>query len=804
MLDFYKKIENVLVLEREKGFQDTAVAGGLSKFIVFIEKQGEHKKIDQDILSSLIKIFQSYTTFSYKDRVNIINLLIDWLSNDPKNNELLISQDLLKTFNTSNNLSDKHLRMQDPAIYADIRSIKGIGEKNYKYFHKLGIKNIYDLLHYYPRRYQDFSNLKTIKSIEYGEELTVAGTITGKIHTRKSKRGNLKISEVIMTDSTGLMRLTWFNQPYISSQLKDGMSIVVSGKVDMYLGRFVMNNPEWEPLDREHIHTNRIVPVYPATSGITQRQIRNIIKKNIDFWSSRLKEYFPKQIIKNMDLPTISQAISQIHFPESDQSLLFSKNRFTFEEIFFLQLGVLLQREKWQKKHAQKFSLPREIINNRIECLPYKLTTAQMNAIVDIENDLASGRPMNRLLQGDVGSGKTVVAKFAIESIIGNGAQTALLAPTSILVDQHFKTLSKLLIDSGSISRDEIALLIGQTTQKEKENILLELKTGKIKCVVGTHALLENPVEFSDLKLAVIDEQHRFGVNQRRTLRSKGNNLHVLVMTATPIPRSLALTVYGDLDVTTIDEMPPGRKPVKTILFSQSQRKKVYTMIKEQVGNGFQAFIVYPLIDTEEEEERYKSAVKEHQRIQKDVFPDFKIGLIHGRLKQSEKDQIMDDFRSHAYDVLISTTVIEVGVDIPGATIVLIESANYFGLAQLHQIRGRVGRNDESSLCVLIPENDNAIENERLIAMTKINDGFKLAELDLNFRGPGEFLGTRQSGYAGFKFAKLLDIKLIESSRKQAQDIINHDPALENSEHQLLKEELYNHWPELYKQSSKN
>jgi len=797
MLDFYKKIKQVLSLERDKGFQNSAVAGGLGNFLGFIQTQGEQNDIQSDILTPILTYFESYSVLSYKDREISIGVLLNWLAESPKSDLDKTLHEFISISKDSINDDVDQSRMQDPAIYADIRSIKGIGDKNYKYFEKLGIKNIYNLLRYYPRRYQDFSKLKTISTIEYGEELTVAGIIKGKIHTRNSKRGKLKISAALLSDSTGSLRLTFFNQPYISNQLKDGTSIVVSGKVDVYLGRYVMNNPEWEPLDQEQIHTNRIVPIYPATSGITQRQIRKIIKKNLDFWSGRLKEFFPDQIIINEKLPTISKAISQIHFPESEISLKSSQNRFAFEEIFFLQLGVLLQKAKWQANQARNFSLPKDLINKRKKLLPYVLTSAQLNAIKDIENDLVAGKPMNRLLQGDVGSGKTVVAKFAIETVIGNGSQAAILAPTSILVEQHFTTISELLTISGAISKDEIACLLGQTPQKEKERILHELKSGKIKCVIGTHALLEEPVEFHDLQLAVIDEQHRFGVNQRKALRSKGDNLHLLVMTATPIPRSLALTVYGDLDVTTIDEMPPGRKPVKTLLFDQAKRKKAYALIAEQVRKGFQAFIVYPMIDSGEEDEMYKSAVKEYQRIQKSIFPDFKIGLMHGRLKQTEKDQIMKKFRSQEYDVLISTTVIEVGVDIPGATIVLIESANHFGLAQLHQIRGRVGRNKEDSLCILIPADDDAIENERLVAMTQLNDGFKLAEIDLNFRGPGEFLGTRQSGYAGFKFANIFDIKLIEASRKQAQDIIKHDSRLERPEHQLLREELNIYWPEI-------
>ena len=800
MLVFYEKILQVLSLEKDKGFQNSAVAGGFGNFVGFIEQQGEKSKIQSVLTTAFINYFKVYDSLTFSERKESINQIIDWLSEQTIEFDDQSLQKLFLLNKSGDNKKTQAIeKSQDAAIYADIRSIKGIGDRNYKYFEKLGIENIYHLLRYYPRRYQDYSMLKTINSIEYGEELTVAGVIRGNVHTRKAKRGNLKISEALLSDSTGALKLIWFNQPYLSNQLVNGMSIVVSGKIEMYLGRYVMNSPEWEPLDKEQIHTNRIVPVYPATSGITQRQIRKIVKNNLNFWAVKVQEYFPDQLIIQEKIPMISDALLQIHFPESIESLSLSQRRFAFEEIFFLQLGVLLQKARWQTNKARRFSLSEKILNYRISRLPYELTSAQVTAINDINVDLVSGRPMNRLLQGDVGSGKTIVAKFAIENIIDNDGQAAILAPTSILAEQHYTTLSQLLIDSGSILGDEIAILIGNTPQKEKEMLLENLKTGKIKCLIGTHALLEDPVVFNNLQIAVIDEQHRFGVNQRNTLRSKGENLHLLVMSATPIPRSLALTVYGDLDVTIIDEMPPGRKPVETLLLSHAERNKAYKMILDQVQKGFQAFIVYPMIDSEDEanEEMFKSAVKEYKRIQKNVFPDLKICLMHGKLKQSEKDAIMDDFRHLKYNVLISTTVIEVGVDIPYATIVLIESANHFGLAQLHQIRGRVGRNSEESFCVLIPDNDDAIENERLIAMTQSNDGFKLAEIDLKYRGPGEFLGTRQSGYAGFKFANISDIKLIESSRKQAQYIISNDPELEHPDHYLLREQLFYFWPEI-------
>jgi ATP-dependent DNA helicase RecG len=802
MLDFYLKIQKVLSLEKARGFQNSAVAGGFGNFVGFIEQQGEKHHIQKSQISAIISYFKMYSSLSFDKRNSSINQILDWLSNKPINFDTQIQNRIFlleKKENSKTNLAISEV--QDSAIYADLRSIKGIGDRNYKYFEKLGIANIYNLLRYYPRRYQDYSQLKTIASLDYGEEITVAGVIKGDIYTRKSKRGNLKISEALLSDSTGTLKLIWFNQPFISKQLVNGTSIVVSGKVDRYLGRYVMNSAEWEPLDKEQIHTNRIVPIYPGTSGISQRQIRKIIKNNLNFWAKRVKEYLPKQLIRNEELPMISDALFQIHFPESIKALHLSQKRFALEEIFFLQIGVLFQKSRWRINTARKFSIANNIIKDRVSRLPYELTHSQTQAINDIQNDLTSGRPMNRLLQGDVGSGKTVVAKFAMEIIIDNNSQAAILAPTSILAEQHYITLSQLLVESGSILKDEVALLIGNTPQKEKQIILNNLLCGKIKCLIGTHALLEDPVIFKDLQIAIIDEQHRFGVNQRNILRSKGDNLHLLVMSATPIPRSLALTVYGDLDVTVIDEMPPGRKPVNTLLFGHDERNKAYDLISDQVQKGFQAFIVYPMInsdDDENTEELHKSAVKEHKRIQKVVFPNLNIGLLHGKLKQSEKDSIMDDFRKHKYDVLVSTTVIEVGVDIPDATIVLIESANHFGLAQLHQIRGRVGRNFEDSFCILIPDSDDAIENERLVALTQSNDGFELAEVDLKYRGPGEFLGTRQSGYAGFKFANISDIKLIETSRKYAQDIINNDPELNLPNHNLLKEQLIYFWPDLY------
>jgi ATP-dependent DNA helicase RecG len=785
-------LTNIFSLEQKRGYSNTAVVGGLANFIGFLQSNANTENISAEDINSLISLFDRYAVLSLEDRITAVSTVTKWMRDDPGANRLLLTMPSSPEYTAPKPESYG----QDKALSGLLQSIRGIGEKNSLFFNKLGIFSIYDLLRFFPRRYQDFSQLKTINRLEYGDELSVIGTLKNDLYTRNAKRGNLKIIEGVLSDSTGSIKITWFNQPYLANQIGKGSAIVVSGKVDMYLGRLVMNSPDWEPLDSDQLHTNRIVPIYPLTAGLSQRQIRKIIYQNLSFWSARVKEYLPGEVLECEKYPPISEALSHIHFPDNTEQLDQTRARLAFEEIFFLQLGVLAQKTDWSSQIARLYVLSSQEISKSEERLPYQLTNDQKAAIKEILADLNSGHPMNRLLQGDVGSGKTVVAKFAIQTIIENGAQAAVMAPTSILAEQHFRTLTQLLTQDEVAKEDEIALLIGSTPQKERPEILEKLADGRIKVLVGTHALLEDPVIFKDLQLAVIDEQHRFGVEQRIKLHEKGENPHLLVMTATPIPRSLALTVYGDLDVTTISEMPAGRQPVETRLLHPNQRKEAYQLIRDQVAAGFQAFIVYPLVESEEEtDEDYRAAVNEKERLAKEVFPDLKIGLMHGKLKPAEKEKVMLDFRKKKYQILVSTTVIEVGVDIPSATVVLIEGANHFGLAQLHQIRGRVGRNMDQSYCLLIPENETALENERLAVMVKTNDGFKLAEFDLDQRGPGEFLGTRQSGYARLRFSSITDTQLIEKCRKYAKAIFEEDPGLSQPEHQLLLEQLKYCWP---------
>lgn len=586
------------------------------------------------------------------------------------------------------------------------------------------------------------------------------------------------------------------NQEFIARQINDGSQIVVSGKVEIYLGRFVMNNPDWEHIESEHLHTNRIVPIYSLTADVSQKNLRRLIYETVMHWSHRIPDHLPQEIIEKAQVISLQDAIKEAHFPDSQDALLKAQNRLAFDEILLLQLGVQQQKRNWQTNPAKSFVVDDKWINDEINTLPFQLTNAQIQVVGAIREDLSSGKPMNRLLQGDVGSGKTIVAALAISIIVSIGGQSAFMAPTSILAEQHFQTLQKIMTSQERphpIKSEEIVLLVGSTAEDDKKRIRSGLLDGTIKVVIGTHALLEEPVKFKDLQFAIIDEQHRFGVEQRALLHAKGQSPHLLVMTATPIPRSLALTIYGDLDVSVMDEMPLGRIPVETFVLMPIERERAYNLISKQISEGHQAFIIYPLIQQNEEID-LKAAIEESERLQKEIFPKIKIGLLHGKMKADEKETVMTQFRNNELQILVSTSVIEVGVDIPNATVMLIEGADRFGLAQLHQFRGRVGRGGNKSFCLLIPNVDDAIENQRLTVMTQTNDGFILAEKDLELRGPGDFLGDRQSGFMNLKMAKLTDIHLIEKARTFAQQIFGIDPDLSSFEHALLRESLTRFW----------
>lgn len=810
----FEKLFKFLKLEVTRKFDNRAVFGGLHLYAKTWLAEAQSFDANENIINSVYSLLSGYADKNPEERKKIVDEVLKLIGDqqDTQTDGSKIETPSLKTTppekiavsqettNKPSAVSNQQLPLKPKSgedtlgIHAPITVINQIGPKNAALYHKLGVRTILDLLYYFPRRYVDFSKLEPINRLNYGDTVTVMATAMNTT-TRPIKGGKFQLTETIVSDGTGSLRLTWFNQPWIETKLKPGTQISASGKLDMYLGRLIMNNPEWELLDQEHLHTNRIVPVYPLTAGISSKMLRRIMNTTVNFWSSRLQEFIPENILRSSNLISIKEAILQAHFPDNQDALIKAKRRLGFDEIFLLQLGVINQKKNWQTVEGKEFASDDEFIKTITDTLPYQLTNAQIKVLQEIRVDFASGRALNRLIQGDVGSGKTVIAAIAAAIIANSGSQSAYMAPTSILAEQQYRTLLNLLTagETPILNTDEIRLLIGDTSQTEKNEIRQGLEEGTIKIVVGTHALLEGPVIFKDLQFVVIDEQHRFGVEQRATLRSKGTNPHLLVMTATPIPRSLALTLYGDLDVSILDEMPAGRQPVDTYIIHPLDRERAYSLISNQIEQGFQAFMIFPLVEQGEQED-VKAAVEEHEKLQRDIFPQFKLGLLHGRMKPDEKDNVMQDFKNKVFDILVSTSVVEVGVDVPNATIMLIEGANRFGLAQLHQFRGRVGRGSHKSTCLLIPDNEDALENERLAVMTQTNDGFELAEKDLNMRGPGDFLGTRQAGFLELRMASITDVRLIEEARKHANEILEIDPELSAPEHLALQKMVNRFW----------
>ena len=827
-----EKLQKIFKLEAERGYDNHAVLGGLERMLSHWEVEARQDNISEDLIQAVITRIQDYARLAEKSRAETLDGLLRRI----QRSEAGFSEESSETFQDAqqenfrealeptNEPSTKTIPPPASAAYqtpartsvartpsdepaalnAPITVLQGVGPRYANTLERLGLFTLRDMLYHFPRRYDDYSKMKPINQITYGEELTVIGTVQS-VNTRSLKSGNLKVVEAVVNDGSGALRVTWFNQVWIAKRLRDGAQIVLAGKIEQYLGRLVMNNPEWEFLEQQQLSTNRIVPVYPLTSQITQRWIRRQMNQVVTYWAPRVQDPLPEEILQSANIVDLPNALLQVHFPDSWEALQAAQERLAFDEIFLLQLGVLRQKQAWTDRTARRFISPEGWLETQLARLPYTLTSAQQRALDDIFHDLASGHPMGRLLQGDVGSGKTAVAALAMATIAHQGAQAALMAPTSILAEQHYKSILEMLsraiqdkVDSSlesspSLDASQIRLMIGATSEAEKTEIRTGLENGSIKIVIGTHALIEEPVKFADLQLVVVDEQHRFGVEQRAALRSKGENPHLLVMTATPIPRSLALTIYGDLDLSIIDEMPPGRQPVNTYIIPPRERERAYTLIRSQIQEGRQAFIIYPLVEESEKSEA-KAAVEEYEYLQSEIFPRLRLGLLHGRMKADEKDAIMAAFRKGEHHILVSTSVIEVGVDIPNATVMLIEGANRFGLAQLHQFRGRVGRGAAKSYCLLVPETPDAIENERLQVMTETNDGFILAEKDLAQRGPGQFLGTRQSGYAEFEMANLTDIHMIEKARRYALSVFEQDPELSLPKHKILAETLQRSW----------
>lgn len=683
--------------------------------------------------------------------------------------------------------------LSNAGLDSSVMKLPGIKEAMAKKLDNLGVRTIGDFLSLYPRRYDDYRTLKPINQLQFGEEVTIIAQVW-ETRQRDTRNGRSIVTSTL-SDGTATIEVTWFNQPWLAQKLTPGLQLVISGRVDEYLGRLTFQSPEWEELDKNMIHTGRLVPVYPLTEGITIKWLRNQIKVTVDYWTRRFPDYLPDESRQRLGMLPLDEAIRQIHFPDDWGKLESARRRLAFDELLLIQLGVLRQRRAWQAQQGRPVNINTETVERLLQALPYQLTSAQRKALGEIVADLQRETPMSRLLQGDVGSGKTVVALAAMVLTVLDGGQAAILAPTEILAEQHFQGMGRLLTSIGeALGRSfQLRLLTGSTPAAERAELLEGLVNGQVDLLVGTHAIIQSNVELKSLRLAVIDEQHRFGVEQRTALREKGFNPHMLVMTATPIPRTLALTLYGDLDLSVIDEMPPGRQTIETRWLTPRERERAYGFIQAQIEKGRQAFIICPLVEESEKTEA-KSAVEEHKRLQSQIFPKLKLGLLHGRMKAEEKERAMAAFRDREMHILVSTSVVEVGIDVPNATVILVEGANRFGLAQLHQFRGRVGRGEHQSYCLLLADNASAEAEQRLAVIERTSNGFELAEQDLQLRGPGEFFGTRQSGLPDLKLVKLSDTKLLELARQEASLIFDNDPNLDSSQNRLLARQLANFW----------
>jgi ATP-dependent DNA helicase RecG len=655
-------------------------------------------------------------------------------------------------------------------LNSSITELRGVGEELAKKLAILHIRTINDLIENFPRRYEDYSNIVPINQLKPGV-VTIEANIT-QIKGRYVRRG-LHITEAIATDEEGSVRLVWFNQPYRAAAVKHGQPYFIAGEYGLRRGRFSILNPACELASDFPVNTARIIPIYRETKGLKSHFIRRLIRQALNEFKD-LPEHLPEWLVKEQNLISHTQAVSEMHFPTSAEDLELAKKRLGFEEVFELSLAALLNKYELAHEHALLIPFREKLAKDFVLNLPFKLTDAQRKVVWTIYKDMEQSYPMNRLVEGDVGSGKTVIAAMAALMAMEQGFQVAFMAPTEILARQHADTLFNLLnsVNYGG----HVGLLIGGMTTKQKELVREKIAKGDIKLIVGTHALITEKVDMHNLGLIIIDEQHRFGVDQRKKLQAKAGHMpHVLHMTATPIPRSLALTLYGELDISILDEMPPGRQPIATKLCSPNSRKQLYEKIDKEIESGRQMFVVCPLI-TDSETSEGKSVEEVYDKLVKE-FKRRKVGMLHGQMKSKEKEEQMQKFVNKDYDILVSTTVIEVGVDVPNASVMLIEGAERFGLAQIHQLRGRVGRGAHQSYCFLMLS-DSRAPSPRLQALESTTDGFKLAELDLRLRGPGAIYGLSQHGALDLRVASLVDTKLIYAARTSAQKFIDKEESL--------------------------
>jgi len=701
-----------------------------------------------------------------------------------------------KTLQRISDLKEAMAKLNVPIQY-----LKGVGPKMAERFAAKKIATVEDLLYFLPRAYEDRREIKKINKLEPGKTQTIIGKV---ILTQAKYYGKKRILEVTVSDNTANLTAKWFKgqMSYLTSTFKKGTRVIFTSNVTPNYVDKSMIHPDYEILDEEDednlLNFKRIVPVYSETEGLHQKYIRKIMNQALEQYSRYVASPIPTEICRKRNLLNIHEALLSVHFPASNESIDEYNNmqtaahrRLIYDEFFFFQLGMAIKKSGRILEKGISFKMQGNLWDKLLSSLSFRLTEAQIRVIAEIQRDMADATSMNRLLQGDVGSGKTVVAMAAMIRACENNYQAALMAPTEILAKQHYSNIKEW---ADAIGLNTV-LITGSMNAALKDETLGRINTGNADIVIGTHALISEAVDFHRLGIVVIDEQHKFGVMQRATLRNKGINADVLVMTATPIPRTLAMTVYGDLDISVIDEMPPGKKPVRTVLMGETKRNNVYQLISAELAKGHQAFIVYPLVEQSENLD-LKDATNMSEHLQRDIFPDYRVGLIHGKMKEKEKDAVMQDFLANKINILVSTTVIEVGIDVPRASLMVIEHAERFGLSQLHQLRGRVGRRDIQSCCILLADYKcSADARKRLKVMEKTTDGFILAEEDLAIRGPGDFLGTRQSGLPDFRIASIIrDARILNDAKEDAFGLAARDPLLEKPEHAILKETLLWKW----------
>ena len=792
--------KKILELERDRGYSNTAVYGGLDRYLERWGSTVAHA-LGQPSLSPRLT-HARYAEKGVEERRTLVARWIADLEGAPEEGAAE------KGHPIPSGRPQPKAKAPPPGRTLDspVTELWGVSKVTAGRLRRLGVHTVRELLYLLPRRHNDFSRTTKVAELKVGLEQTVVVTVW---ESRERVWGRRKAAEAIVGDETGNVRAVWFGRPYLARTLRTNAQVVLSGRVSHFRGQRVFESPEYEVLEKQEnlVHTGRLVPAYPLTEGLTPRTLRRLVWRALDGWIPLVQEFLPEGVVQRMGLMPLGEALLQAHFPDDLSTWEAARRRLAFDELFLLQMAVLMRRHRWQREEtgpSLKAGVP--VLGPFIKALPFSLTAAQRRTLAEIVSDLERGTPpMSRLLQGEVGSGKTVVALAALLIAAAAGYQGAMMAPTELLAEQHFSTVARLLQPfARPVERDglllayidplpkplAIGLLLGRMSGKEKEEMRWRAQEGAVDIVIGTHALIQETVGVPRLSLAVVDEQHRFGVLQRAALRERGEaRPHVLVMSATPIPRTLAFTLYGDLDISVLDELPPGRQRITTRWVPPGKRAAAYGFLRKQAQRGRQAFVVCPLIEESEVVEA-KAATEEYQRLSKEVFPDLRLGLIHGRMPSSEKEDTMRRFRDGELDILVSTPVVEVGIDVPNATVMLIEAADRFGLAQLHQFRGRVGRGEHASYCLLLADSPSPEARERLRIIENTLDGYELAEADLRMRGPGDFFGTRQSGLPALKVARLSDRDLLLQARQQAEKLLQEDPSLESLQHRPLSQEV--------------